>query len=286
MYYLPLLIDLASFCPTYYTAKIAWSSVNVQFAAAVQTWNHTFCNRSPHDSRQRSQKQRDPPQELQENGEEEEELDEEGEMMKKIMGFSHFDSTKVQRHCVRPDFHTAMKNWAGRGGWVLAVSNIGWWSFLIHSGDGQINLSLITPCPLIFLGEARSWELQCQCSQNLKTKTIQVRTTRLASILVLCYCSIPGFFHAIAIISMQVLLLCSNYAHFIIELKQLCTMLWHWHLSLLARHLCCRYRWSECYCPCAGHCFRHFSELSQLTPPYWFAATWWFVHMYLATIPA
>jgi len=52
-------------------------------------------------SRQRSQKQRDPPQELQENGEEEEELDEEGEMMKKIMGFSHFDSTKVQRQCVR-----------------------------------------------------------------------------------------------------------------------------------------------------------------------------------------
>jgi len=31
------------------------------------------------------------------------------------------------------------------------------------------------------------------------------------------YYSIPEFFHAIAIIPMQVLLLCSNYAHFRIE---------------------------------------------------------------------
>jgi len=80
-------------------------------------------------------------------------------------------------------------------------------------------------------------------------------------------------------------ILCSNYVDFIIELKQLCTMLctcklWHWHLFLLARHPCCCYRWSECYCPCAGCCFRHFSELSQLTPPYWFAATWRFVHVH------
>ena len=39
---------------------------------------------------------------------------------------------------------------------------------------------------------------------------------RLESIM-LTYYSIPEFFHVVAIIPMQILLLCSNYAHFIIE---------------------------------------------------------------------
>ena len=36
-----------------------------------------------------------------------------------------------------------------------------------------------------------------------------------------------------------------------------------------ALHPCCCHRWSECHCPHAGRCFTHFSELSQLTLPYW-----------------
>jgi len=36
-----------------------------------------------------------------------------------------------------------------------------------------------------------------------------------------------------------------------------------------ALHPCCHHRWSECHCLHAGRCFTHFSELSQLTLPYW-----------------
>ena len=106
---------------------------------------------------------------------------------------------------------------------------------------------------------------------------------------ILYYYSIPEFFHAIAFISMHVLLLCSNYAHFSRlrnTSKPLCTMsrtykLWHWRPSLLALHPCCHYGWSEslCYCPHTGCCFTCFFESSQLTLPYWFAAMWWFAHV-------
>ena len=69
---------------------------NVLFLCLNFYFTTPAVDRSPRDSRELSHQRRDLPPEQQENGEEEEEeLDEEGEMMKKIMGFSHFDSTKV-----------------------------------------------------------------------------------------------------------------------------------------------------------------------------------------------
>ena len=91
---------------------------------------------------------------------------------------------------------------------------------------------------------------------------------------VLYYYSIPEFFHAIAIIPT---LICSNYAHFIIEKTP-------WtrgtnipptgvHLSPLRMSL--------------SSCWSLFdSEFSQLTLPNLFAATWWFVHAPCYIIPS
>ena len=89
------------------------------------------------------------------------------------------------------------------------------------------------------------------------------------------YYSILEFFHAIAIIPMQVLLLCSYYAQFLIEKTpqtQRGTNIppTGVHLSPLFIDPHCCNRWSECYCPDAG-C--HFSEFSQLTPSNLFVAT-------------
>jgi len=87
------------------------------------------------------------------------------------------------------------------------------------------------------------------------------------------YYSILEFLHATFIIPMQVLLLHSGCAPFITEKSP-------WNLwsgtcpSLLALHSCCCHRWSECHRSCAGHRLTCFSELSQLTLPHWFKATY------------
>ena len=52
----------------------------------------------------------------------------------------------------------------------------------------------------------------------------------------------------------------------------------HWHPSFTTIHPRCCNRWSEFHCPHAGCCLTCFSELSQLTVPNVFAATWRFVH--------
>ena len=79
--------------------KIPSLTLSMSYFSAIACLNFYFVtpaiDRSPRDSRELSHQQRDHPPDQQENGEEEEELDEEGEMMKKIMGFSRFDSTKV-----------------------------------------------------------------------------------------------------------------------------------------------------------------------------------------------
>ena len=80
-----------------------------------------------------------------------------------------------------------------------------------------------------------------------------------------CY-SILEFFHAIAIIPIQVLLLCSYCAHFITNCDTVVC------LSPAPSR-------SECHCPHAGHCFTHFSMLGELSPPYWLADMWRFVHV-------
>ena len=78
--------------------------------------------------------------------------------------------------------------------------------------------------------------------------------------------SILEFFHAIAIIPIQVLLLCSYCTHFITNCDTVVC------LSPAPSR-------SECHCPHAGHCFTHFSMLGELSPPYWFADMWRFVHV-------
>ena len=117
------------------------------------------------------------------------------------------------------------------------------------------------------------WELTCVIRLG-SVVSGQWMLSRLESIL--CsnnYYSILEFFHAIAIIPMQVLvlLLCSNYAHFIIERKHPS----HWHLSFLALHSHCSDSQNFTVLICMLACF---SEFSQLNPPNLHAATWRFAH--------
>jgi len=69
------------------------------------------------------------------------------------------------------------------------------------------------------------------------------------------------------------LLLCSYYAHFMIE-KTLQTRRGT-NIPPTGSSLSLLHRWSECYFPDAGRCF---SKFSQLTLSNLFAATWRFTH--------
>ena len=106
---------------------------------------------------------------------------------------------------------------------------------------------------------------------------------------ILYYYSIPEFFHAIAVIPMQVLAIMLNYDHFITEKTLAMNVVYIQIVTLasvsLALHPCCRHRWLECHCPRAGRCFTHFFELSQLTLPYWLLPRDG-LPMHLAIIPA
>jgi len=80
---------------------------------------------------------------------------------------------------------------------------------------------------------------------------------------------------------MQVLLLCSNYAHFIIakllELEEGQASLPLAFISPRSSSMLLLPMGGS-HCPDTGCCLTHFPEFSHLTPPNLFVATWRFAH--------
>ena len=110
-----------------------------------------------------------------------------------------------------------------------------------------------------------------QYSLNIRTWIFPIRLCPGSNI-VLFY---SGILHAIVIIPMQILLLCSFHDWENTSNSKKDKHPFHWRPFLPTLHPHCCHRWSECYCPDAS---RRFSKFSHLTPSNLFAATWRFVH--------